>query len=244
MPRKRLLLLSNATNAGASYLSHAQGALQDFLSNVPEVLFVPFAGVSRSYDAYTEQVREHFKTALGYRVNGLHEAEDPLAVVEEAEALVVGGGNTFHLLRGLCEAGVLEAIRERVEGGLLYVGWSAGANVACPTLATTNDMPIVEPPSFRALDLIPFQINPHYLDVRPPDYAGESRAERLQEFTAVNPDQYVVGLREGSILRCEADTLALLGERPIRVFKQGEEPADYKAGEDLDFLLQLENKGK
>ena len=238
MPQNRLLLLSNSTNAGEEHLEHAQGALQDFLGRVTEVLFVPFAGVRISYDEYAAKVRERFEAGLGYRLHALHEVSDPVGAVKEAEALVVGGGNTFHLVRGLYEAGLVSVVRERVEAGTPYVGWSAGANVACPTLATTNDMPIAEPPHFDTFGLVPFQINPHYTDAHLADYAGESREERLLEYTALHPDVHVVGLREGSMLRQEGEHIELLGDRPARIFRHGREPTEVEPGQDLRFLLQ------
>lgn len=240
MPRKRLLLLSNSTNAGEEHLEHAQGALQDFLGRIPEVLFVPFAGVRISYDEYAAKVRERFETSLGYRLHALHEASDPAAAVKEAEALVVGGGNTFHLVRALYAAGLIAVVKQRVEEGMLYVGWSAGANVACPTLATTNDMPIEEPPHFDTFDLVPFQINPHYTDAHLANYAGESREERLLEYTALHPDMHVVGLREGSMLRQEGERLELLGDRSACIFRHGRAPTEVEPGQDLRFLLRNE----
>ncbi|HKR00859.1 MAG TPA: dipeptidase PepE, partial [Pyrinomonadaceae bacterium] len=162
MSRKRLLLLSNSMNYGQEFLEHAEGDIRDFLGDgVKRVLFVPFAGVTRTYDQYAAAVGEKFKE-IGYELVPVHKAADAAEAIRSAEAVAVGGGNTFHLLRGLYESGLIESIRERVEAGLPYIGWSAGSNVACPTIRTTNDMPIVEPPSFNALNLVPFQINPHY----------------------------------------------------------------------------------
>ncbi|HEX8722132.1 MAG TPA: dipeptidase PepE, partial [Pyrinomonadaceae bacterium] len=210
---------------------------KEFLgTSVRRVLFVPFAAVTRTEDEYAARVRKHFGP-LGYEVASLHEAADARAAVEAADAVAVGGGNTFKLLRGLYEAGVVELIRERVAGGLPYVGWSAGSNVACPTIRTTNDMPIVEPPSFDALNLVPFQINPHYTDYHPPGHMGETRDERLGEFVHANPCVRVVGLREGTMLRVEGDEIKLLGPRPARYFIKGEQPRDVAPGESFAFLL-------
>src|ERR1044071_1744174 len=169
MTKRRLLLYSNGSELiGQNPTEFAHGALRDFLgADVRRVLFVPFAGVSRTEDEYAAQVRRLFGP-LGYEVESLHEATDARAAVERADAFAVGGGNTFKLLRGLYDCGAVEALRARVGAGAPYVGWSAGSNVACPTIRTTNDMPIVEPPSFDALNLIPFQINPHYTDFHPP----------------------------------------------------------------------------
>ncbi|WP_457653239.1 dipeptidase PepE [Rhodocaloribacter sp.] len=232
----RLLLLSNSKNYGMGYLEHARDAVGDFLGDaVREVLFVPYAGVRISYDDYATHVRAAFEP-LGYRLTSIHEAEDPVAAVREAEAVAVGGGNTFHLVHELYANGVMDAIRDRVRGGAPYLGWSAGSNVACPTLRTTNDMPIVEPPSFRTLGLMPFQINPHYLDAHPDHHMGETREDRIAEFLVVNPDVYVVGLREGSLLRRDGGALRLLGPKPMRVFRHGTPPREVEPGDDLTFL--------
>ena len=238
MLRKRLLLLSNSTNYGGEFLAHAVGDIRDFLgTSVKRVLFVPFAGVTRSFDDYAAVVRARFEE-LGYQLDSVHEAANPIEAVERAEAIAVGGGNTFHLLRGMYEAGLIEAIRARVETGTPYVGWSAGSNVACPTIRTTNDMPIVEPPSFDALSLVPFQINPHYTDEMPANHAGETREQRLAEFLKANPDARVVGLREGSILKIEDSEITLLGEKSARVFLSGVDAQEYGPTDSLNFLLQ------
>jgi dipeptidase E len=237
MTHKRLLLLSNSTNYGERYLGYSVEAIKGFLgAEIKRVLFVPFAGVRHTYDEYAKNVRERFEE-MGYQLDSVHEARDPSQAVREAEAIAVGGGNTFHLLRGLYESKLIATIRARVEGGAPYIGWSAGSNVACPTIRTTNDMPIVEPPSLDALKLIPFQINPHYTDERAEGHAGETRDERLQEFIEVNPDMAVVGLREGTILRIEDTSIKLLGEKSARVFLKGREAKDYTPQESLQFLL-------
>lgn len=238
MANKRLLLYSNGSELiGDNPTEFAHGTLRDFYgARVRRVLFVPFAAVMRSEDEYAAKVRGLF-APHGYEVESLHEAPDARAAVERADAFAVGGGNTFKLLRGLYEAGVIEAVRARVEAGTPYVGWSAGSNVACPTIMTTNDMPVVEPPSFKALGLVPFQINPHYTDFHPPGHMGETRDERLTEFVHVNPGVRVIGIREGTILRVEGDTVRLLGGKPARLFPEGEQPRDLAAEESFDFLL-------
>jgi len=233
----RLLLLSNSRNFGGEYLAHAEGAIRDFLGpSVRRLVFVPYAAVRVSYDDYAATVARRFGE-LGYGVRSLHAEADPRGAVAGAEAILVGGGNTFHLLAQLADRGLLEAIRDRVRGGAPYVGWSAGANLAGPTIRTTNDMPIVEPPSLAALGLVPFQINPHYTDATIPGHGGETRAERLLEFVAANPGVPVVGLREGSILRLEGTRLELLGDKPARVFTSGREPAECAPGAALQFLM-------
>lgn len=234
---KRLLLLSNSTNYGGEFLAHAAGDIRDFLgASVKRVLFVPFAGVTRSYDEYAAVVRARFGE-LGYQLDSVHEAAVAAEAVAGAEAIAVGGGNTFHLLRGMYEAGLVEAIRARVGTGTPYIGWSAGSNVACPTIRTTNDMPIVEPPSFDALNLVPFQINPHYTDEVVANHAGETREQRLAEFLKANPDVTVVGLREGSILRVEGREVRLLGGKTARVFAGGQDAKEYGPADSLEFLL-------
>ncbi|HVM43720.1 MAG TPA: dipeptidase PepE [Gemmatimonadales bacterium] len=233
----RLLLLSNSRNYGGEYLAHAEGAIKDFLGReVEEVLFVPYAAVRVSYDAFTASVAKRFRE-MGYGLSSVHAESDPRAAVERAPAVVVGGGNTFHLLKQLYDTGLAEAIRAAAKRGTPYVGWSAGANVAGLSIRTTNDMPIVQPPSFTALGLVPFQINPHYTDAVIPNHAGETREERILEFVAANPRVPVVGLREGSTLRVEGGRLELLGDKPARVFVSGREPAEYPPGPSLQQLM-------
>ena len=238
--RRRLLLLSNSTDAEGRYLEWPRAELRDFLDGVSgDVLFLPYAGVTVPWDDYAARVRAALAAAGVARLVAAHEAADPVAAVRSAGAIVIGGGNTFHLLRHLYRAGLLDAIRERVAAGVPYVGWSAGSVVACPTIRTTNDMPIVEPPSLRALSLVPFQINAHYNDFHPPGFRGETRRERLDEFVAANPGVPVVGLPEGTLLRVAGGDVRLLG-RPTSADAApvlgvaGHEAAP--PGEPLDFL--------
>ncbi len=242
----KLLLISNSTMAGEEYLRWPQQYIADFLNNegIKKVLFVPYAGVNlspegltQSYDAYTGKVKSVLGR-LGFEVEPVHRASDALSAVREAECIVVGGGNTFHLVAEMHRTGIMTAIREKVMDGTPYVGWSAGSNVACPTLKTTNDMPIVEPERFDTLNLIPFQINPHYLDANPAGHGGETRQQRIEEFLAVNRDVKVAGLREASLLYLEGNLLKLLGKRPLRLFQFGKEPQEFEPGSDLSFLLE------
>jgi dipeptidase E len=234
---KRLLLLSNSTNVGEPFLQYPIRTIQQFLGTaVPGVLFVPYAGVRLSFSDYAARVRERFRE-IGIAVTSIHETENPAAAVERAATIVVGGGNTFCLLDRLYSHGLVERIRERVFQGVPYVGWSAGSNVACPSIKTTNDMPIVQPYSLGALDLIPFQINPHYTDATLPNHGGETRAERLMEFLEVNPTMSVIGLREGTMLRVEDEKIELLGDKPARVFRKGREVVEPAPGDSLQFLL-------
>jgi dipeptidase E len=217
-------------------LEHAAGTIRTFLGDrVRTVAFVPYAAVRITFPDYVTLVRGHFET-WGYTLRSVHEGDAP-RIVSDADAVVVGGGNTFHLLHGVYEQGLLELIRDRARAGVPYVGWSAGSNIACPTIKTTNDMPIIAPPSLEALDLVPFQINPHYLDAHPAGHGGETREQRLLEFIEVNPKVFVVGLREGSMLAIEDSSIRLVGDKSIRVFKKGKDPAEYGASDSLDFLL-------
>jgi len=239
MASLRLLLLSNSKNVGQGYLEHAEPFIRDFLgTSVKKVLFVPYAAVRLTFDAFTETVAQRFGD-MGYGVEPIHRARSPKAAVRKAEAIVVGGGNTFQLLKTLHEKGLVAAIRERAKAGAPYIGWSAGANVACPTMKTSNDMPIVEPPSLGAAGLVPFQINPHYLDVHPEGHGGETREERILEFIAANPGVHVVGLREGSILRVEAGRLSLLGGKTARIFLKGKDPREVGPQDVLTFLMRV-----
>jgi dipeptidase E len=233
----RLLLLSNSRNPGGDYLAHALDEIRDFLGPAPRRLaFVPYAAVRFSYDDYLARVAGPFGR-LGHAVESLHEG-DPHDILREADTIVVGGGNTFRLLEILQRSELLQRLRRRIRDGTPYIAWSAGANIACPTIRTTNDMPIVQPPSFDAMGLIPFQINPHYTEQVLPNHGGESRAERIAEFLAVNPRMPVVGLREGSWLRREAGSqLTLGGKAPMTLFRAGQEPEEYVPGSDLGFLL-------
>ena len=233
----RLLLLSNSTNPGEDYLSWPQKEIQSFLGNTPvTALFIPYAAVTFSFDEYEAKVEARF-SGLGHHVKSIHHAQNPVMEVEKADAIVIGGGNTWQLVRLMHENGLMEPIRKKVQSGTPFIGWSAGSNVACPTLRTTNDMPIVDPLGFKTLELIPFQINPHYLDVHPEGFGGETREMRIQEFIEINPDVYVLGLREATLLRLEGNSLRLIGSRTARLFKKGEIPKELSANDDLSFLL-------
>ena len=232
----KLLLISNSTNAGEEYLRYPLERIAEHLAGVSEVAFVPYAGVTFSYDEYEAKVQARF-SEIGIRVRSVHHAESPKAAIEAAEAIVVGGGNTFHLVKNMQEQGLMEAILAKLNAGTPYVGWSAGSNVACPTLCTTNDMPIVQPESFKAIVAVKFQINPHYLDANPEGHAGETREQRILEYIEANPRRYVVGLREGCMLHLHDGKMELIGKRPMRIFKKGVETFEVNAGDDLSFLL-------
>lgn len=242
----KLLLISNSTNAGETYLGWPRQHIADFLqeNDVKKVLFVPFAGVNlsdkgleASYDVYEEKVAKVYKE-LGVELVSIHHSADPVAAVEAAEAIAVGGGNTFHLVGIMQKLGIMDALREKIQAGMPYMGWSAGSNVACPTLCTTNDMPIWEPVSFETIHVIPFQINPHYLDAHAQGHAGETREQRILEYIAVNQDMYVAGLRESCYLKIDGENLTLGGNRPLRVFKHGQPITEYQPGDDINFLMK------
>lgn len=233
----RLLLLSNSTNPGEPYLGWSLPHIGRFLSGAARrVLFVPFAGVRLTWDEYTAKVRSAF-AGISVTVVSAHEVSDPVEALHRAEALVVGGGNTFHLLKLLRGSGLLAEAKKAVLEGMPYVGWSAGSNVACPTIMTTNDMPVVDPGGLDALGLVPFQINPHYTDARLEGHGGETREERILEFLEVHPEASVVGLREGSLLERSGGELFLRGSRGARLFRKGYEPVDLDPGAVLSGLL-------
>jgi len=232
--RMRLLLISNSTLYGSGYLDHAESEIRDFLGDAKRVLFVPYA--LHDMDKYAAQARERF-AKMGYDLDSIHTSNEPASAVRETEAIFIGGGNTFRLLKRLYDNDLLAVIRERVREGMLYIGSSAGSNVAAPTIRTTNDMPIVQPPSFDALGLVSFQINPHYLDADPNStHKGETREERLIQFLEEN-ETPVVGLREGAMLRIENGKTLLSGSTGARIFRRESEPVEVLPGDYLDELL-------
>ena len=233
--RNRLFLVSSSTIHGRGYLDHVADALASFLSGVKTVTFVPYALADR--DGYAAKARERF-AALGIELLSVHQAPDPRAAVRGADAVFVGGGNTFRLLKWLQDEGLLGPIRDRVAEGMPYVGSSAGTNVACPAIRTTNDMPIVPTANLLALGLVPYQINPHYLDPDPTStHKGETREERLLQYLEESPVP-VVGLREPAWLRVENGVSILQGERGARVFKRGAAPFEIEAGAELEAILR------
>lgn len=233
---KRLLLISNSTLYGGGYLDHAEKEIRNFLGGVRRVLFIPFA--QRNQDAYAALARQRL-AAMGYEMDSAHEASDPKQAVNAAEAVFVGGGNTFRLLKGHYDFELLPPIRRRVAEGMPYLGSSAGSIVACPTLKTTKDMPVVEPPSFDALGLVAFQISPHYLDPDPSStHMGETQEERINQYLEENHAP-VVGLREGSMLRIEHESITLKGITTARIFRRGHAPLEVEPGSNLAELLSF-----
>jgi len=224
----QLLLLSNSSSP-QGYLTHALADITEWAQPATgtRVLFVPYAGVTRSWDDYEALVADALRP-MGLALDSLHRAANPLEAIARASHIVVGGGNTFALVRQLRQTGQLTAIARRVRsGGARYLGWSAGANLACPRLSTTNDMPIVDPLGSDTLGLVPFQINPHYTEAHPEGHRGETRQQRLREFALLNPGVAVLGLPEGTGLRVDGDQHTLLGDpqTPARWFTDTEAPA-------------------
>lgn len=209
----KLLLLSSSKVENTEYLTHAKTLIQSHLSaTIKRALFVPYAGVSVDYNTYETMVANAFEK-FGYQVDSIHHANDPVEAIKSASAILVGGGNTFNLLNELYKNDQLTAIKTAVASGVPYIGWSAGSNIAAPSIKTTNDMPIVQPPSFDALDLIPFQVNPHYIDGNPPGHQGETREQRINEFLKLNPDVKVIGIPEGTALRSIEGELSFVGSK-------------------------------
>ena len=233
----KLLLISNSTNVGEAYLDYPKEHIKNFLGTTPvDAVFVPYAGIMLSYDEYEKKVEARF-SEIGHHVTGIHRFDDPVKAIEEASAIVVGGGNTWKLVQMMHHNQLMSVIRKKVLSGTPFVGWSAGSNVACPTLRTTNDMPIINPVGFDTLNLVPFQINPHYLDVHPQGHGGETREDRIKEFIEINPDVYVAGLREGTMFWLENNRLRLIGDKTARIFKKGLTPYELDASADFSFLL-------
>jgi dipeptidase E len=233
--RQRVLLISNSTLYGSGYLDHAESEIRGFLGSVRSVLFIPYALYDR--DAYASMAQKRFEK-MGYALESIHTAGDPRLAVNDSESIFIGGGNTFRLLKALYDNDVLNAIRQRVNDGMPYIGSSAGSNVAGPTIKTTKDMPIVQPPSFDALGLVPFQISPHFLDPDPNStHMGETQEERIFQFLEEN-DTPVAGLREGALVQAENGSFILKGSSGARIFRKGQEPVEVKPGDNLDHLFQ------
>ncbi len=233
----KLLLISNSTMPGEPYLDYPKNEIKKILGDKPiTAVFIPYAAVTFSFDEYCEKVEERF-AEIGHHIVGIHTFKNPVKAIENADAIVVGGGNTWQLVRMLHDRKLMNPIREKVFNETPYIGWSAGSNVACPTIRTTNDMPIIDPNGFDCIGLVPFQINPHYLDANPEGHGGETREQRIEEFIEINPEIYVAGLREGTMLKLEDKKLKLIGNRKCRIFKKGENPIELSGSDDFNFLL-------
>ena len=231
---KQLLLISNSTLHGSGYLDHAEKEIRDFVVGRTNALFVPYAVHDRR--AYAEKAQQRLHE-MGLSVTSIHDVSNMARAVGEADVIFVGGGNTFRLLKGLHDHDLLELIRQRVAAGVPYIGSSAGSIVACPTLKTTKDMPVVQPASFEALGLVPFQISPHYLDPDPAaTHMGETQEERIMQFLEEN-EAPVVGLREGSILLVREGAIVLKGPNRARIFRRGENAVEFPSGSNLRPVL-------
>lgn len=236
---RHVLLLSNSTLHGRGYLDHAEDVLREHLTGrARRILFVPFA--LQDHAAYAAKVRERLQR-LDCAVDSLHDEPSDAAMraaVLRAEALFIGGGNTFRLLKALYDAQLVKAIKSRVVSGMPFIGSSAGTNVATASIQTTNDMPIVYPPSFDALALVPFNVNPHYFDPDPSSkHMGETRETRIREFHEMNA-RPVLGLREGAWLVVKGETCTLGGTTGARLFQRGKDPLEYTPPADLSFLMR------
>lgn len=224
-----LLLLSNSSLPGKAWLEHALPVISGQLNGRRSAVFIPFAGVTQTWDDYTAKTAAVL-TLLGIKVTGIHSVADPVAAINAAELVIVGGGNTFQLLKECRERGLLAPIVDVVTRGALYIGWSAGANLACPTIRTTNDMPIVDPQGFAALGLFPLQINPHFTNALPEGHKGETREQRIRELLVVEPELTVIGLPEGNWIQVTQGHATLGGPNPTLVFRAGEEAVTLEAG--------------
>jgi len=236
MTQPNLLLLSSSKYRDTGYLLHAKPVLETFVgADMDEILFIPYANAAKQYDLYETKVTEALN-GLGVRVQSIHHASDPVAAIHSAKAIAIGGGNTFALLSRIKDAGLIDPIRQVVGNGTPYIGWSAGANVACPTISTTNDMPICQPADLDALGLIPFQINAHFIEGQIDGHNGESREQRLAEYLAINPDERVVGLPEGTAIFQKGAQILLRGEADGVLFtSHGRQTI--KRDEDLSWIL-------
>ena len=234
----RVLLISNSTVYGRDYLDHVESEIKSFLGSARHVLFFPFALHDRN--AYAATTRTRFD-AMGYSIESAHETGAPQKAVEETDAIFIGGGNTFRLLKALQGLDLVEAIRRKVSSGAPYIGSSAGSNVAGPTIKTTKDMPIVQPRSFDSLGLVSFQISPHYLDPDPNStHMGETQEERILQFLEEN-NTPVVGIREGAWLLCNDGTVTLKGGTAARIFRRGHAPVEATPGTEISKLVEGRN---
>jgi dipeptidase E len=230
----RILLVSNSTVHGRGYLDHVEPELRNFLGPVKTVLFFPFALFDR--DSYAAKASERF-AGMGYTMTSAHSAEDPVRAIGETDAIFIGGGNTFRLLKALQDLNLIEPIQQRVAAGAPYIGSSAGSNVAGPTIKTTKDMPIVQPRSFESLGLVPFQISPHFQDPDPNStHMGETQEERIIQFLEEN-ETPVLGMREGAWVRAESGRVILGGTRGARIFRRGESPVEKTTGDEISSLV-------
>lgn len=233
-----LLLFSNSTNFGEPYFGFPLAYIEKFLTGKSlKCLFFPYAGVTVSWDDYEKRISEKF-LSLGHQLVSVHHSENPVHSVNEAEVIVIGGGNTFNLIYWIQKLHLQDSVQKKIAMGTPYIGWSAGSNVASPSICTTNDMPVIQPESFDALNLIPFQINPHFTEGTIPNHGGETREARLMEYLEINRDKKVLGLREGSLIQCFGEDVVLLGKNGARLFCYETAPVDILPGDSLSFLFK------
>ncbi|CZE45814.1 dipeptidase PepE [Campylobacter geochelonis] len=227
---KKALLLSASSYKDTGYLNHSKGWIKDFLGQnwEEEILFIPFAGVRRTHDEYEKKVQECLNNT---NIKSIHKYKDMKEAVKNAKTIAVGGGNTFMLLHDLYKYDLVDAIREAVENGAKYFGWSAGANIAGSTMMTTNDMPIIMPKSFDSFNLFPHQINPHFISGKISGHNGESREERLEEFLIVNQQSTIYALPEGTALLINGNEVELIGHSDALKFEYKKDIATVKLGE-------------
>jgi dipeptidase E len=222
---------------GTPFFTWPKPWVKEFLgSDVKELVFIPFAAVTFSMDEYEDKVRGVFNE-MGYSITSLHRHDNKKQVIERTQGIVVGGGNTFALLSRMYEFNLLDLVRNRVQNGIPYIGWSAGANLASPTIMTTNDMPIIQPPSFRALDLIPCQINPHYHELKFENQGGETRRDRLEEFLVLNPSRKVIGLPEGMLVQGKGNHFRLQGNGIAKLYESGKPVQELKADQEISVFI-------
>jgi len=231
---RQVLMLSSSRVSSEDYLQHAIPMLDQHLPEIKELLFIPFAGVTIGWDDYTAKVQHALHN---YQVKGIHQFSNAHHALENAQAILVGGGNTFTLLNQLYQQDLLKTLKSQVTKGIPYVGWSAGSNICGNSIRTTNDMPIIQPPSFDALNFVPFQLNPHYTDYQAPGHNGETRAQRIEEFCVLNPAMPVIGIREGTALLLQGDSLILKGQLNGVVF-EGHKQRVILPEEDLSVYLK------
>ncbi|RTE87264.1 MULTISPECIES: dipeptidase PepE [Gammaproteobacteria] len=232
---KSLLLMSSSRNhAHPTYLEHGLDWLKQHFEN-KQVVFIPYAGVSMAHQDYTKTVGTAFEKAE-IELRGIESFSNPRKAIESAEAVAVGGGNTFMLLNLIYENGIYDPLKDRINNGMPYAGWSAGSNIAGPSIRTTNDMPIIQPRSFSALNAVPFQLNPHYTNATPPGHRGETRSQRIHEFMHVDNHTPIIGIAEGTALHIQNSKMTLLGEDSGVLFENFKE-TELKPSRDLSYLL-------